>query len=193
MFNMDDNERRNNQAVLNEYSTIQSPYFNYDPSILSQSTQSEYIYLEGAGSKQRGRFELAFSQMGTSCLTGAVIGSLRGMYTGFKTTSMENQTTTYKRTQILNNIFKSGARLANTFGTIAVFYSGIGVILQKTRDCEDELNTIIAGTGTGMLYKSTGGLRRCGIAGVIGFGLATTYSLITSREKIKEIGKSLFS
>ena len=35
-------------------------------------------------------------------------------------------------------------------------YSGIGVILAKSRGAEDELNTIVAGTTTGLLYKCTG-------------------------------------
>lgn len=57
--------------------------------------------------------------------------------------------------RILNSVFKNGARLANTFGTISVYYSIFGIILEKTRGCEDELNTIVAGTSTGLLYKST--------------------------------------
>lgn len=37
----------------------------------------------------------------------------------------------------------------------------------------------------------SGGLRRCGIGGLIGFSLATALSLITSRDRIKEIGKTI--
>lgn len=80
-------------------SVVPSPYLNFDPHLLPQSSQPEYIFLEGAGSKQRGRFELSFSQIGTSCLIGATIGGVRGIYSGIKLTSMENQTSTYNRTQ----------------------------------------------------------------------------------------------
>lgn len=38
----------------------------------------------------------------------------------------------------------------------------------------------------------SGGLRRCGIGGLIGFSLATAFSLITSRDKIKDMGKNVF-
>lgn len=38
----------------------------------------------------------------------------------------------------------------------ALLYSAFGVIIEKTRGAEDDLNTIAAGTLTGMLYKSTG-------------------------------------
>lgn len=43
-----------------------SPYLNYDPRLL-QRAQPEFIFPEGA-SKQRGRFELAFSQIGSSVM-----------------------------------------------------------------------------------------------------------------------------
>lgn len=43
-----------------------SPYLNYDPRLLQQS-QPEFIFPEGA-SKQRGRFELAFSQIGSAVM-----------------------------------------------------------------------------------------------------------------------------
>lgn len=38
----------------------------------------------------------------------------------------------------------------------ALMYSGFGVLMAKLRGAEDELNTIVAGTATGMLYKSSG-------------------------------------
>lgn len=51
---------------------------------------------------------------------------------------------------------KQGSATANTLGTLAVMYSGFGVILQYVRGEDDEVNTLLAGTGTGLLYKSTG-------------------------------------
>lgn len=76
-----------------------SPYLNFDPQVLPQSSQPEYIFLEGAGSKQRGRFELSFSLIGSSCMVGSTLGGLRGFYTGLQMTSIQNQTSTYNRTQ----------------------------------------------------------------------------------------------
>ena len=38
----------------------------------------------------------------------------------------------------------------------ALMYSGIGAILGWARGAEDELNTVAAGTTTGLLYKSSG-------------------------------------
>lgn len=51
---------------------------------------------------------------------------------------------------------KQGSGTANTLGTLAVLYSACGVLLQYVRDQDDNVNTIIAGSATGLLYKSTG-------------------------------------
>lgn len=51
---------------------------------------------------------------------------------------------------------KQGSATANTLGTLAVMYSGFGVLLQWIRGEDDDINTIAAGTATGLLYKSSG-------------------------------------
>lgn len=58
--------------------------------------------------------------------------------------------------RLINHVMKRGAASANTLGVIAVMYSGFGVILQLARGCDDENNTLVAATATGMLYRSTG-------------------------------------
>ena len=46
--------------------------------------------------------------------------------------------------------------LISSISPIALLYSAFGVIIEKTRGAEDDLNTVAAGTMTGMLYKCTG-------------------------------------
>lgn len=75
-----------------------SPYLNFDPAYLPEATQPEFIFPEGA-SKQRGRFELAFSQIGASCMVGAGIGGASGFYNGLRMTVLEGQTGKLRRTQ----------------------------------------------------------------------------------------------
>lgn len=50
-------------------------------------------------SKQRGRFELAFGQIGGSCMVGAAIGGGVGFYNGLKATTLAGQTGKLRRTQ----------------------------------------------------------------------------------------------
>uniref|UniRef100_A0A0K8TRZ4 Putative mitochondrial import inner membrane translocase subunit tim23 n=1 Tax=Tabanus bromius TaxID=304241 RepID=A0A0K8TRZ4_TABBR len=152
-----------------------SPYLNYDPRFLQQS-QPEFIFPEGA-SKQRGRFELAFSQIGSSVMVGATVGGLAGLYNGIRTTAAANQTGKLRRTQLLNHVMKQGSATANTLGTLAVMYSAFGVLLQYGRGEDDDVNTVLAGTATGLLYKSTAGLKKCAIGGGVGLALSALYCL----------------
>jgi len=164
-----------------------SPYLNVDPNYLS--AQPEFIFPEGAA-RQRGRFELAFSQIGGSCIVGAAIGGSRGLYNGVKQTTLAGHTGTLRRTQLLNYVMKNGAASANRLGVIAVMYSGFGVLLSFGRGVDDELNTLAAATATGMLFKSTAGLKKCGIGGAIGLSLASIYCLWTSKDKLKQLSYS---
>ncbi|XP_053980474.1 mitochondrial import inner membrane translocase subunit Tim23 [Hylaeus anthracinus] len=161
-----------------------SPYLNFDPAYLPPS-QPEYIFPEGA-TKQRGRFELAFSQIGAACIAGAGIGGATGFYRGIKATSLAGQTGKLRRTQLINHVMKSGSSLANTFGIVSVMYSGFGVLLSWARGTDDSLNTLAAATATGMLFKSTTGLRKCALGGCIGLGVASLYCIWSNREFLTE-------
>lgn len=165
-----------------------SPYLNYDARYLQ--TQPEFIFPEGA-SKQRGRFELAFSQIGSSAMIGAGVGGLAGFYNGMRTTALANQTGKLRRTQLLNHVMKQGAATANTLGTVAVMYSAFGVLLSWVRGEDDDVNTVVAGGATGLLYKSTAGLRKCAIGGGIGLALSSLYVLWSatggSSKKLREL------
>jgi import inner membrane translocase subunit TIM23 len=163
-----------------------SPYLNFDPALITPSPESQFIFPEGA-SHRRGRFELAFAQIGGSVFAGAAAGGLNGFYTGLKETNAAQLTGAVKRTQMLNFITKQGASSAQTLGVIALMYSIFGVVISKARGADDELNTLAAATATGFLYKSSAGWKKCVRAGGIGFGLAAVYCLFTSKERIKQM------
>uniref|UniRef100_A0A8I3S729 Uncharacterized protein n=2 Tax=Canis lupus familiaris TaxID=9615 RepID=A0A8I3S729_CANLF len=67
----------------------------------------------------------------------------------------------------------------------ALLYSAFGVIIEKTRGAEDDLNTVAAGTMTGMLYKCTGGLRGVARGGLAGLTLTSLYALYNNWEHMK--------
>ena len=85
---------------------------------------------------------------------------------------------------------KQGARSANSLGVVAVMYSGIGVTMKLVRDTEDELNTLCAATATGLLFKSTGGLRNCAKGGLAGLLLGALYCAYDSKDKIRSWSNS---
>lgn len=147
---------------------VLSPYLNLDPRLLQQDAE-EYILPEGAG-HQRGRFEKAFAQIGGAVILGSVLGAANGITTGFKET--KSLTGSIKRTQLLNFITKQGASTSKTFGVIALMYSIFGVVLSLSRGKDDDLNTLIAGTATGLAFKSSAGIHKCLGGGAVGLSVA---------------------
>jgi import inner membrane translocase subunit TIM23 len=75
-----------------------SPYLNFDPAYISPGGQPEFIFPEGASHK-RGRFELAFSQIGGSVMLGAAVGGANGLYSGLRDTALAGHTGSVRRTQ----------------------------------------------------------------------------------------------
>ncbi|KAK2713426.1 mitochondrial import inner membrane translocase subunit Tim23-like [Artemia franciscana] len=155
-----------------------SPYLNFDPSYLD-TQQPEFIFPEGA-SRQRGRFELAFSQIGASVMGGATIGGATGLYNGIRQTALAGHTGKLRMTQVLNYTMKQGANVASSLGVIAVMYSGTGVLLSLARGSDDEVNTVASGAITGLLYKSSAGLKTCLKGGAVGLALTSAYCAYTS-------------
>ncbi|KAM8924321.1 mitochondrial import inner membrane translocase subunit Tim23 [Pelodytes ibericus] len=159
-----------------------SPYLNVDPRYLVLDPD-EFILPTGAN-KTRGRFELAFFTIGGCCISGAGFGALNGLRLGLQETQSMSWSKP-KNVQILNMVTKQGALWANTLGSMALLYSAFGVIIEKTRGAEDDLNTVAAGTLTGMLYKSTAGLRGIARGGMAGLALTSAYALYNNWEHIK--------
>jgi mitochondrial import inner membrane translocase subunit TIM23 len=118
-----------------------------------------------------------YSNENLSFAFAASIGGIAGLYNGIKATNLANQTGKLRRTQLLNHVMKQGSATSSTFGTIAVLYSAFGVLISWAREQEDEINTITAGTLTGLMYKSTAGLRKCAIGGGIGLAISSAWVL----------------
>uniref|UniRef100_A0A4W5NB95 Mitochondrial import inner membrane translocase subunit TIM23 n=1 Tax=Hucho hucho TaxID=62062 RepID=A0A4W5NB95_9TELE len=159
-----------------------SPYLNVDPRYLLQGTD-EFILPTGA-SKTRGRFELAFFTIGGSCITGAAFGTVNGLRMGLKETR-EMGWTKPRNVQILNMVTRQGASWANTLGSVALLYSIFGVAIEKARGAEDDINTMAAGTLTGMLFKSTGGLKGVARGGLVGLAMSGAYALYSNWDHIR--------
>jgi len=165
-------------------SGLVSPYLNFDPALLGPASQDSFIFPEGIGSRQRGRFELAFSQIGGSCLTGGFVGGVLGLGNGIGETKKASMQGALRRTQILNYVTKRSAATAQMLGVVALMYSAFGVIISKCREDEDDsLNTFAASTLTGLLFKSTAGWKKCLRGGVVGAAIGGIYiGIMSSKE-----------
>ncbi|KAL0964338.1 hypothetical protein UPYG_G00322470 [Umbra pygmaea] len=159
-----------------------SPYLNVDPRYLTEDTD-DFILPTGAN-KTRGRFELAFFTIGGSCITGAMFGSINGLRMGLSETK-DIAWSKPRNVQVLNLVTRQGATWANTLGSVALLYSAFGVAIEKARGAEDDINTVAAGTLTGLLYKSTGGFRAAARGGLVGLALSGAYALYSNWDHLK--------
>ncbi|XP_042591812.1 mitochondrial import inner membrane translocase subunit Tim23 isoform X1 [Cyprinus carpio] len=192
-----------------------SPYLNVDPRFLVQDTD-EFILPTGAN-KTRGRFELAFFTIGGCCITGeaclfasfdqplsliiahfngcfslgAAFGTLNGLRMGL-TETRDMPWSKPRNVQILNMVTRQGASWANTLGSVALLYSVFGVAIEKARGAEDDLNTVAAGTLTGMLFKSTSGLRGAARGGLVGLAMSGLYALYSNWDHLKGTSPSRY-
>ena len=73
-----------NSIDITSASPFQSPFLQVDPSLAKSSLKlsPEFIFPDGTNKSSRGRFEMAFSQIGGSIMTGAFIGGTLGTFKG---------------------------------------------------------------------------------------------------------------
>ena len=78
---------------------------------------------------------------------------------------------------VLNSITRRGPFLGNSAGVIALAYNLINSTIDHYRGKHDAANSILAGTISGMLFKSTRGVRPMMISGAIVAGAAGTWTV----------------
>ena len=67
---------------------------------------------------------------------------------------------------------------------LALIYSLIGTGISKIRGVDDELNTVASGGLSGLLYRSTSGLKGALRGSLYGLGISSLYVLVTSKERL---------
>jgi len=166
---------------------VVSPYLNFDPALINPTNQDSFIFPDGMGSRQRGRFELAFSQIGGSVLAGGAVGGTVGLVKGIGETKRADFRGALRRTQILNYVTKRSAATAQMLGVVALMYSALGVLISKCRESEDDaVNTLAASTLTGLLFKSTAGWKKCLRGGAAGLVIGSVYTAVISSKKFTD-------
>lgn len=156
-----------------------SPYLNIDTSYLSSNP--EYLF---DTETKRGKMEKSFSAIGSAVCIGSSIGGAYGVYDGVRQTALSGLTGRLRRTQIMNYTLKGGASFGNALGTVAVLYSLSHCLLSLTvYEEDDEIKSMVSGTATGALFKSTSGLKKCARGGAIGLGLASLWAFGLKRQE----------
>ncbi|WEW57007.1 Mitochondrial import inner membrane translocase subunit tim23 [Emydomyces testavorans] len=113
---------------------------------------------------------------GTTYLTALSIGGLWGLAEGLKK-APPSAPPKLRLNAVLNSVTRRGPFLGNSAGVIAMVYNGINSTLGYARGKHDAANSIVAGALSGMLFKSTRGLRPMLISGGIVASVAAIWTV----------------
>jgi mitochondrial import inner membrane translocase subunit TIM23 len=112
---------------------------------------------------------------GITYLTALTIGGAWGLQEGLRRSA--NQPPKLRLNSVLNAVTRRGPFLGNSAGVVAITYnllnSGIGYVRGK----HDSFNTIVAGGLSGMVFKSTRGLRPMLISGGVVASIAGAWAV----------------
>lgn len=117
---------------------------------------------------------------GTTYLAGLTIGGAWGLAEGLKKTPV-SAPPKIRLNGVLNSITRRGPFLGNSAGVVAMVYNGFNSGLGYARGKHDAANSIVAGALSGMVFKSTRGLKPMLISGGIVAGIAGSWAVRVNR------------
>ncbi|XP_059651058.1 mitochondrial import inner membrane translocase subunit TIM23-3 [Cornus florida] len=130
----------------------------------------EYLFSEEAAVQRRSWSENLTYYTGSGYLAGAIVGAAKGTLQGFKEAEA-GETLKLRVNRVLNTGGSAGRRFGNSLGILGLIFSGLESGLVHFSGTDGLLNSVVAGLGTGALYRAAAGPRSAAIAGAVG-GLA---------------------
>ncbi|PSR75257.1 Tim17/Tim22/Tim23/Pmp24 family-domain-containing protein [Coniella lustricola] len=112
---------------------------------------------------------------GVTYLSALTIGGAWGMQEGLRRSA--GQAPKLRLNSTLNAITRRGPFLGNSAGVVAIVYNCVNSYIGYLRGKHDAANSIAAGTLSGMLFKSTRGLRPMMISGAIVGSVAGAWTI----------------
>lgn len=113
---------------------------------------------------------------GTTYLTALGIGGAWGLVEGLRR-SPASAPPKLKLNSVLNSVTRRGPFLGNSAGVVAMVYNGLNSTIGYARGKHDSANSVVAGALSGMLFKSTRGLRPMMISGGIVASIAGAWAV----------------
>ncbi|CAG8975358.1 hypothetical protein HYALB_00005688 [Hymenoscyphus albidus] len=113
---------------------------------------------------------------GVTYVTALGLGGAWGLQEGLRRSI--NQPPKLRLNSVLNAVTRRGPFLGNSAGVIAMVYNGINSFIGHTRGKHDSVNSIVAGALSGMLFKSTRGVRPMMISGGIVASVAGAWAVM---------------
>lgn len=113
---------------------------------------------------------------GVTYLTALTVGGTWGLIEGLNRTP-SSAPPKLRLNSVLNSVTRRGPFLGNSAGVIAMVYNGVNSTMGHWRGKHDSVNSIAAGALSGMLFKSTRGLRPMLISGGLVAGAAGVWAV----------------
>ncbi|EGD95821.1 mitochondrial import inner membrane translocase subunit Tim23 [Trichophyton tonsurans CBS 112818] len=113
---------------------------------------------------------------GTTYLIALTTGGAWGLIEGLKR-SPASASPKLRLNSVLNSVTRRGPFLGNSAGVVALVYNGVNSTIGNVRGKHDAANSIVAGALSGMLFKSTRGVRPMMISGAIVASIAGAWTL----------------
>ncbi len=113
---------------------------------------------------------------GTTYIAALGLGGAWGLAEGLRKTPV-TAPPKIRLNGVLNSITRRGPFLGNSAGVVAMVYNGLNSFVGYARGKHDAANSITAGAISGMVFKSTRGLKPMMISGGIVAGIAGTWSV----------------
>lgn len=168
-----------NRRLYNPYQDLGIPVQN----LYKLPTSPEFLFQEESIAQRRSWGENLTYYTGIGYLGGAAYGAGLGLIKGVKEFEA-GDTTKLRVNRILNNSGAAGRNIGNTAGVIGLLYAGIESGMVALRDTDDIINSVVAGLGTGAVYKAASGVRSAAVGGAIGgiaVGLAVSGKQVLKR------------
>ncbi|XP_018456869.2 mitochondrial import inner membrane translocase subunit TIM23-2 [Raphanus sativus] len=179
-----DSDNNNNN---NNNTRLYNPYQNFEVPIKSQylyklPTSPEYLFAEESLKQRRSWGENLTFYTGTAYLGGSVSGAAVGIFSGVKNFE-SGDTTKLKINRILNSSGHTGRTWGNRVGIVGLMYAGIESGVVAVMDRDDVWTSVVAGLGTGAVFRAARGVRSAAVAGALG-GLAAG-AVVAGKQVVK--------
>ena len=115
---------------------------------------------------------------GVTYLTALSIGGTWGLIEGLNKTPA-SAPPKLRLNSVLNSVTRRGPFLGNSAGVVAMVYNGFNSFIGHYRGKHDAANSVVAGALSGMLFKSTRGLKPMMISGGIVASAAGAWAVCT--------------
>ncbi|KAK4189595.1 Tim17/Tim22/Tim23/Pmp24 family-domain-containing protein [Podospora australis] len=144
-------------------------YLNLEDSALSELPGSQSVL------PSRGFTDDLCYGTGVTYLAGLTLGGAWGLQEGLRRSA--DQPPKLRLNSVLNSVTRRGPFLGNSAGVVAIVYNCFNSYIGYARGKHDAANTILAGVLSGMVFKSTRGVRPMMISGGIVGSVAAGWAI----------------